>query len=429
MSEGGNSPELPSGPTSRVPIRERLAKLIPNRFRHKQQPEITTAPASINEPVHPTVPEAIRDEAQDITKATEKIPAANTELQVFTQSNLSAKAKEGVEEIDPSKLTPNVDAEETIVLPSRVTGIATRFSQELRQRKLTIPEVKAEGVSAIIGTNEAVGAGFFEAVQARNPDGYLVGVGAGNAFTMLHCFQDGVIPAGVVLSDLDPMAVAIGKLLVNGLKEAESANDLQSKFFNIPEDKFKTSVQQLISEESDPILKAEWQKVDPEVWQKAWKQLGEREYFTWVQTRAYKNEGQNIDVVGAILNKFTTLKQLATEDNIAVEYADFTDPEFINSVLELPKFDEVTNIVYISNIVDHITHRGTNLSNLKYIRQLKAYGHQDKKPIYIDTLGQRLNYYLRARKSLADFTNEDFIYRGIQPRSKKPEDLLFPDAD
>lgn len=306
-------------------------------------------------------------------------------------------------------------------------GIATTLYRDLKQRGLQILEIKAQGVSALIGTNETAGAGFFEALQAKNPDGYIIGVGAGNAFTMLHCFPEGTVPKGVVLADIDPKAVAVGKLLVKQLSRTGLSDQFQSQFFGMPESDFNTSIQELISEEDDDRLKAHWQAVDSETWHKVWEELGKREPIPWDEEAVYKYEGQNVDVVGAILEKYPVLKQLAMRDNIAIAYADFTDPEFIAAVRELPEFENSTNIVYFSNIMDHITVRGTRLGQASVIESLRAYEHVSKLPIFIDTLGQRLNYYLRARNTLARFTAADFRSRGVVPRSQKPEGLLFED--
>lgn len=310
---------------------------------------------------------------------------------------------------------------------ARITGIATFFNQELKQKGLHIPDIKAKGVTAIIGTNEAVGQGFFEAVQARNPDGYIVGVGAGNVFTMLHCFREGSLPKGIILADLDPAAVLVGKLLIRQLKASSTVDEFNSNFFNISAFDFGTVTRSILDEESDLALQKAWREFPAEKWSKIWQELGKREPLEWKAIRSYKYEGQNIDVVGATLDRFSTLKQLAEEDNIVIVYADFTDPNFITTVRNLPDFNDSTNIIYLSNIADHITYRGTQLANIRVFENLKAYQASSKPPIFIDTLGQKLNYFLRARHTVPKFDREDFMYMAHQPRSRKPEGLLFAD--
>src|SRR3989344_5104409 len=289
------------------------------------------------------------------------------------------------------------------------------------------PEFKNAGVAACIGTNEAAGRGFFEAVQGKNPDGYIVGVGAGNVFTMLHAFQDSVTPKGMILADIDPKMVAVGKLLVDKLCTSDSAADFRKKFFGISENDFLSEMHKVIEGENNVVLKERLSVFPEETWKKIWKgiQRDADPPIKWDEIRSYQYEGQNIDVVGALLDKFQVLKKLADSGNIAVEYADFTNPKFINAVRQLPAFQESTNIIYFSNISDHITNRGTKLENTECLNNLEDYEHSVKPAIYIDTLGQGLNYYLRARASMPDFNYTDFNYRGIVSRSQKPDGLLF----
>lgn len=372
MVEGEGS----DGQTCRFSLREKLARLFPARFK-PSHPQAEATPPPTTEPLQSSLQEKHKDEPQEAP------------------------------------------------LPKREVGVAKMLFDELKTKKLTIPEISS-GVAAIISTNEGVGDGFFEAVQAKNPDGYIVGVGAGNAFTMLHCFQEGVIPAGIILSDINPGVVAAGKLLIKKLKEATDSTDLQKKFFGMSRSEFNSLVERLIwVEEEDDVLKAEWQKMTPDTWQEVYELLSKKEYLSWKDIRAYEYEGQNIDVVGAMLDKFAVLKQLATEDNVAIAYADFTDPSFIEAVKALPNFNSLRNIIYYSNITDHITHRGTRMKNLKAIENLFPYEAVRPYPVFIDTLGSGLNYFLRATHIVPTYSAADFAYRGIQPRDKKPEGLLF----
>lgn len=314
-------------------------------------------------------------------------------------------------------------------IPDRPHGSGSKLSELLIQSNVEGTSSNEGGVLAIIGTNETVGSGFFEAVQDKKPDGYVVGVGDGNVFTMLHCFPDNVVPKGIVTADIDPRSVASGKLLINKIKQSNSAEQLNAAFFNISDNDFNTAFQEIIEVEENPSLKEVWQKLGEKERDQILKGIRKKEYFSWHFNRLYETEGQNIDVMGAILDKFAILKQLAEEDNISISWADFTDPKFISAVNQLPDFDNSTNIIYSSNIVDHITQRGTQTENARVFEHLRVYEQGAQKPIFIDTLGVKLNYFLRARSTLPTFSQEDFPYDlSMQPRSRKPEDLLFADA-
>lgn len=135
-------------------------------------------------------------------------------------------------------------------------------------------------------------------------------------------------------------------------------------------------------------------------------------------------EGQRMDVLAAMAENFSMLHELATAGNIALAYADFTDPTFIEAVRSLPGFEESTNVIYSSNIADHITNRGTQVTNARVMETLKAYERGDRLPIFIDTLAS-LNYYLRARQSLPQFQKSDLAYKSFQSLSEKPQEQLI----
>ncbi|MBI2599553.1 hypothetical protein HYW43_01380 [Candidatus Daviesbacteria bacterium] len=316
---------------------------------------------------------------------------------------------------------------EEIPVVKRVLNIGHTLQEELAKTDINVPEIETKGVPAIIGTNETIGNSFFEAIQAKHPDGYLIGVGSGSAYSMLHVFEDGVTPKGVVLTDIDPRVIATGRLLIQNLKESPTATDFERSFFGMSEETFNQQLQNMIAAEQNPVLKRRWATISMETWHKVWTDLSKREVLEWEDIRAYKYEGENIDVIGAVLARFDTLKQLADEDNLTMVYTDFTSPVFIGAVKQLPGFNDSTNVIYFSNISDHITQRGTQMDNIKAMNSLKDYENSEYPAIFIDTLGQGLNYFLRARNSVANFTEEDFRYRGLQPRSKKPEGLLFAD--
>lgn len=323
--------------------------------------------------------------------------------------------------------TEKEEVKEEVLVAPRVLGIKSMIQRDLTEMATQVPEVENLGVLAIISTNETVGRGFFEAIQAKHPDGYLIGVGSGNVYSMLHVFEDGVIPKGMVLADINPIVVAIGRLLIQNLKNSTTTETFQSNFFGMSEEVFNQQLQKMIADEPNVALKNRWESIDAKTWHEEWKGLSPKESIKWENNRAYKYEGANIDVVGAMLEKFDVLKQLADEDNIVMTYADFTSPDFIIAVSRLPEFDTSANVIYFSNIVDHITKRGTQLEKADAMNVLKIYKYSTPPAIFIDTLGQGLNYFLRARNSLAKFTDNDFRYRGIQPLSQKPEGLLFAD--
>lgn len=315
----------------------------------------------------------------------------------------------------------------------KVTAVASLLAGKLKDRPEAIPlEFENKGVSALIGTNETISKDFFEEVQRRDPDGYIVAVGVGNALSLTYCFSEGGMPKGIILADIDPKVIGFGKLLVDTLKKSNNLQEFITGFFHLSGEQLQARLSEIIAVEQNPILKKRLQAVIPDEWDKEYKSIPKpsRSFNTRDVDRRPERltygEGHNIDVLNAIVNKYPVLKELADDDNIAVAYTDFTNPAFIQSVRGLPEFQASRNIIYLSNIVDHITHRGTKPENATLMERLKAYEDAVKTPIFIDTLGS-LNYYLRARNSLSVFKPLDFAYREFKNRQEKPVGLVFRD--
>lgn len=407
MSDLKNVDSSSTAPPINPPTADRWGwlKNIPNKILRRSPTKQDSNLNGTSNPAVPDVTQAVREESMP------------TEVRLDLSNP----------EVDTPSITVNEETEQTPAV-TRTTAIGSMLQEELTRLNMDVPEIETKGVPAIIGTNEAVSSDFFKAVHAKHPDGYLVGVGSGNAYSMLHVFEDGIVPKGVVLADIDPRAVIVGRLLIQNLRESSTAADFQRNFFGMPKEVFNQQLQKMIAMEQNPALKRRWETTDAAIWSEVWKELSKREAIKWGDSQAYKYykyEGQNVDVVGAVLAGFDALKQLADEDNIAMVYADFTSPDFIRAVKKLPTFNSSTNVIYFSNIADHITQRGTKIENAAIMNSLRAYENPEHPALFIDTLGQGLNYFLRARNSLSEFTPEDFRYREVQSRLQKPEGLLF----
>lgn len=313
------------------------------------------------------------------------------------------------------------------------TNIRGELREVLSGKDITPLEFEDKGVDAIIGTNEMASRDFFDEVQKRKPDGYLVGVGLGNVLTMLHCFPEEVTPKGIILTDIDPRVVAIGGLFLIALRTSKNVEEFEQSFFDtnssswaMVRDMAVTSIngQEILGDRLARVSKEDWDSIYKYV-QRDFRESNEDREEKW----EHRHEGTTIDVVGAVRAKYDVLKKLADDRNIAIVYADFTNSDFIAAVKELPGFGTSTNIVYSSNIVDHITNRGTYYDRaLDFTDTLRQYEQTTKRPVFIDTLGRGLKYFLRARRSAPAFTPEDFRSKGMHiPGSQKPEGLLFAD--
>ncbi|MBI2196417.1 hypothetical protein HYU45_02275 [Candidatus Daviesbacteria bacterium] len=332
-------------------------------------------------------------------------------------------------------------SKEPAILPSRqeerkvvVKNIANILTDKLNKESNIVPlQVENMGVAAIGGTNETVSRGFFEAIRVKNPDGYLVGVGVGNVFTLLHCFPEGTLPKGIILADVDPAVIAIGKLMVKKLRESETFEEFDRQVHGLSEEEFIREIQEIVREEENSILTKRLDSLSREDWTKVWRYTAKNKddaslykYWNPEQYDGTPYQGAPINVIGAMKERFSVLKQLADSNNIALVYADFTNSSFIDAVRELPEFSNSTNIIYLSNIIDHITGRGYQFGNAKVMEVLKAYENSTKPPVFVDTL-QSLNYFLRVRNALPVYTHEDLMMP-LPKHGVKPDGLIFADT-
>lgn len=127
-----------------------------------------------------------------------------------------------------------------------------------------------------------------------------------------------------------------------------------------------------------------------------------------------------------MVNKFDVLKDMARSNNIAVVYSDFTNPDLIASIRDLPGFQGSTNVIYMSNIVNHIARaKDVNFIDVwNKMGSLVAYGGRHSRSLFIDTL-QNLNYFLRVRYTMPMYNEEDLVFRDDRDRNKTPEGLIF----
>lgn len=325
--------------------------------------------------------------------------------------------------------TATSTSQEQIAVPPPI-NIAGILDEKLREKEgLIPPEVKARGVLAILDTNEKRTPGLFEAIKEKNPNGYIIGVGVGNVFSLLNCFQEENPPKGMVLVDFDPRVVIVGKIILGSLNQAETPSDFINNFFRLPKDTFQARIKGIILGESNVVLRQRLEKIPPEEWERVIKGIQEWS-FVDPYFKSWVSQDDQYNSIFTMLNKFDVLRQMARSNNISVTFSNFTNPDLIASIVELPGFRESRNIIYISNIVDHITRTlGFKFEDVSKMESLKAYENPSTKSIFIDTL-QNLNYFLRARFTMPTYSQEDFVPKSlseINEKPKEPEGLIFVD--
>ncbi len=276
--------------------------------------------------------------------------------------------------------TPDQEIEAAVVEQSRQTGIGELFLATLKQKGLIIEseEFKAIGQPAMESTNETGDPTLFEKLRnhEQSLNGYLIGIGAANIFSMLEAFPEGTVPKGIILFDLDPKVVKFGQDLIEGLKE---------------------------SPDNLPFSLDRWEQ--------------QRDVFYTI--------GQAQPKV-AIHKYAHVLHQLAKEGNLIMVRADFTNPQIGTELANLPGLKESNNLIYLSNIADHINRRNyTKLPDFSPLQQLSP--ESPHKNYYVDTLTFPLSYHLRVGTSIPQFNYGDF--NGLDRFQTRETDLIDRQED
>jgi hypothetical protein len=241
-------------------------------------------------------------------------------------------------------------------------SIARRLIEEADRYRLR-DEFYTVGDAAALVTNELTPAGFYTAVRSTyQPDGYILGAGCGNAVAMVEAFPG--TPRGMVLVDVDPAVIFIGNMLVTCLARHATVEGFVGEFFCGG----RSTLESLFAEvrsQADPFA------VHPHVDQygeRLWGGLAElTEAFTFTTADVPRvladwkgylpPQGQTIPVRTYMARNYAKLHQMAAADCIVLVRSSLFSPELLDAVARLPGFGDGTNLVYASNVVDHILRR------------------------------------------------------------------------
>lgn len=260
-------------------------------------------------------------------------------------------------------------SQETI---SRTPHIGTSLIELLKRRGIvsaSTGEFEEVGVAAMGRTNERGDPYLFESIKKseKPPNGYLIGIGAGNVFSMLEAFPEDVVPKAIILFDVDPEVVKFGENLIRALKE------------------------------------------NPD------KLLIDADYFERKNPTVFLRGDEHADPKAAIIKYVRKLAQLAQEGNLVIAQADFNNPQIAEQIANLPGFKSSNNVVYLSNISDHLWRRNSRknpISSGDYVPEFSFLQSLTPDPpnqnYYIDTLCGGLDYRLRVDTEPPKFTTRDF---------------------
>lgn len=267
-------------------------------------------------------------------------------------------------------------------LPYKENRTRVRLQQIFDARKPIAPNYDSlTGAAAALRTNEVAPAGFVETVRARNPDGYIVAAGAGLAFALPSFFPEGVTPKGIIIADINPGVVAVGRLFVKELAQSRTFEQLYRNLLGLSLDEIKEKALNFLANDRD----------------EAYRENARDALLSGYRMLIGESPANGVDIAAAIRERYNDLKRLAREGNIVVNFADITDPDFIATVRSIPDFSDGTNMVYISNIKRYAELRGEG----ENMRRLVEYAEGARGTIVIDS-DHRNKYQLQVHDSFAN---------------------------
>ena len=113
-------------------------------------------------------------------------------------------------------------------------------------------------------------------------------------------------------------------------------------------------------------------------------------------------------------------KKLVTAGKTTVIQGSLVDDAIIETIINLPEYNTSTNLVYLSNIADHIvrpkTWAGCDQYLDPYLQSLDSYNPKEHPAIFLDTL-RGYNYWLRVSKGAPVIYPADLLASRIFDRN------------
>lgn len=295
--------------------------------------------------------------------------------------------------------------------PSRNQNLGLTFQRQTAQTE-TIPPILEEsgGASGLLATNEDLPDSVIDQVRQTNPDGYIFGAGFGNILGMSLLFPRDRLPRAILAVDILPEVVTTGRVFTRLLEQSRDFLTLRQSLGNT--DSLRQAYDSVIAGEENVPIRQRLQSVTFESMMDELTKIMQREYLpqTGFRQSVPLSDQQRLNVVAVVRDNFDVLHQLAIEGNIGVAYADMTNSAVLQVVRNMPEFPQSSNIIYMSNVIDHLTSRGTDLSHINDMNILNVL-ENDGKNWFVDTTQNSLDYQLRDSHNVPQYQSEDLEYR------------------
>lgn len=266
-------------------------------------------------------------------------------------------------------------------------NISTMLKSRIEELGLESPRFESMGASSFFDTNERINIDAMREVRnsPSHPNGYIVGVGVGNIFSLLECFPQGHPPKGIVLVNVDPAAIAEAQEFVDELK-TERTKTMQTakratrwRNQSIPRAPSRAAKESNVRWEArvsrhNEAVQANTDKNNELIQQEYQRLLAQQEDHRPEEEYnelAYGSAQRATDPGWPIMRYRNILRDLAEKDAIVVLQQDILNPQVIETIKSLPAWEQSTNMVYLSNILDW-WYRSHNLRITPTIREKLA---------------------------------------------------------
>lgn len=317
---------------------------------------------------------------------------------------LSRKEQEPIKE---GLTTQTATPEETVPTSEVLTEVGINWQNTMSELAEVSPPLVLEegGVLAILSTNETYEKNRLQR-EIGEVDGYICGVGFGNILSFVELNPPGVLPKAVLAVDVIPSVVLAGRISIEVLRSSEDFPSFVTALQTPAElEKIKKLI---IEKESSPTIRGRLEGVNLSTLIK--------EIDRENQNMPSKNtEGARSSILTIIRNRFSDFKNLSQNGNMGISLADATSPDLVKSFSELPGFEDSKSVIYLTNIIDHITQRGYYFGeNYKYFSILQPYYKLvNGKNSFVDTM-TKMDYKLRVQKEPPIYTPENFGFENME---------------
>lgn len=292
-------------------------------------------------------------------------------------------------------------------------------TQILRHEPETLPPpVEIRGTRAVLHTNEKCQRETLTRLrkEPQPPNGYLIGPGVGNVFNLLEAFPEDSPPKAIISIDIEPSVILKAKLFRRCVEKHDNFDSFLAEYFS----KDFNSFVKLFREAHQGRQPRRYQRfLDQVNLRVRFRQhMRLRDQFMRELQRGssfYPPEGF-MNVPCAIQEYYKTIKKLVDEGNFAIVHSSIINPKTLEIINSLPSWQESNNIVYVSNIIDHLTRRWRTLRTARAMDALATLNpHRPHKNFFIDTSEfPHLVYQLRISREPPTYSE-----KGLQSYKEK----------